>query len=359
MKLTQPQLAFFALLRAGLWEKVPDAAEHFPLDQQQWTEVYQLARSQTVVGLVYKGLSFLPDHLLPPDALLFRLAAEADVVERQNLKMNEALTRLVALFYSEGLRPILLKGQGIAQAYVQPSLRSAGDIDLYFPTADFARAGRIVADAGITAERHPDGSLCYAFHGVVVEHHPELIDLQNPSLAKPLAELEARFGFEEISIADARVLVPSSTLNLLLLSSHILKHAVGKGIGLRQLCDMARACHSLAPHADLSALGQIISAARISAWHDLLGSFLADHLALPSEQFPLLSRRVSSDPLLRIVLAGGNFGQYNSKNDVANAPVARRKLLTACSFARNSLFSVRYAPAETFWTVVSLFKGQF
>lgn len=41
------------------------------------------------------------------------------------------------------------------------------------------------------------------------------------------------------------VRIPSPVLNLLLQSLHILKHALGWGIGLRQLCDMARSCYKL------------------------------------------------------------------------------------------------------------------
>ena len=111
--IVQEREALLALLRAGLWERKTEEA-FFPLQGKSWENVYRLARQQTVTGLAFVGLQHLPDHLLPPQGLLLRWAAETDAIERKNRKMNVALEGLYTFFRAAGLNPILQKGQGTA-----------------------------------------------------------------------------------------------------------------------------------------------------------------------------------------------------------------------------------------------------
>ena len=50
---------FFALLRAGLWEKEVRLAEYEPIDFQA---VFDLADNQCVTGVVAAGLEFVADR---------------------------------------------------------------------------------------------------------------------------------------------------------------------------------------------------------------------------------------------------------------------------------------------------------
>ena len=109
--------ALLVLLRAGLWEREPDRWEGFPLSAGAWERVYTLSRRQTVAGIVFRGLQFLPDELLPPSALLMRWVVTADRIEERNRLMNRVLGNLYTLYVSRELNPILQKGQGVAQFY--------------------------------------------------------------------------------------------------------------------------------------------------------------------------------------------------------------------------------------------------
>ena len=107
-------------------------------------------------------------------------------------------------------------------------------------------AAELVRRAGCRTERHPDGSVCYSWQGVEVEHHTRLFDLHNPLLRGYLSSLVGRHGFTDIRTEDGATLpVPAPLPDLLLLNAHLLKHIMGHGVGLRQFCDMARAYHAL------------------------------------------------------------------------------------------------------------------
>ena len=141
----------FQLVRAGLWERVPEDTSLFPLTPEQWSEVYRLACQQTVVGIVFRGMDFLPAACLPPEPVLARWVAAVDAIERKNLKTYRILDELYAFFRRQGLHPILQKGQGVALYYERPLLRVPGDIDLYFSTKnEFRTAVRSIRSRGIS-----------------------------------------------------------------------------------------------------------------------------------------------------------------------------------------------------------------
>lgn len=351
----------FVLLRAGLWERAVEATDLFPLSDDCWEAVLSLARRQTVTGLVYRGLNRLPEEFFPSESVLLRWVAEADRIERVNMAVDRAVCELFEFFHARHLHPVLLKGQGVARLYECPSLREAGDIDLYFPDrTEFLRAGKLVQEHHIRLERQPDGSSCYLWGGIEVEHHPCLCDLHNPSSTGMVKALEQTDGFALLDISpEAEVWVPSPELNLLQLNAHILKHAMGRGIGLRQFCDMARACHRLHGAVDADVMEYIYRKAGLARWSRLLHAFLVEALGLPEDELPYRDKPVSSRVLSEIIFEGGNFGQYGSLGNGQAQAVWTRKFRTAYSFARNMGFSCRYAPGEAFRAFAHLFKGQF
>lgn len=354
--------AFLELLRAGLWQRAPQDMGHFPLSGREWEEVFRLARRQTVGGLVYQGLAVLPDELLPPPALLVRWVAEVDAIERSNRRMNRVLADCYGTYVRHGLHPVLQKGQGVARFYDEPLQRVCGDIDLYFPDSAEAReAVRLAGRPGRRARGMADGGVCCVWDGVEVEIHERLIDVYTPFARRRLAALEAAEGWQSFRLPGApglEVQAPAPLLNVLLLNTHILKHALGWGIGLRQFCDLARACHSLRGQLDADLLRHTLRRLGLGRWTRLLHAFLVEYVGLSPDSLPCDELGHTARPLLDIVLRGGNFGLY-AAGRAGLRTVWARKLRTSRSYVRNVGFAARYAPQEAFWTFVRLSKGQF
>ena len=364
--------AFIGLLRAGLWERDP-VEEGFPrLTDEQWKEVFRLSGRQTVTGIVFDGICRLPDDLQPSPNIFARWVAAVDRVERNNKRMDVVLKDLIKVFVDNGLCPVLQKGQGVADMYPEPLHRECGDIDLYFPEGMSLRqvqrpektkndkAVELVKSHGVKVKNMPDGSQNYEWQGIEIEQHPTIVDLCSPSAGKWIKELDEEPGFIPSPLADG-LRVPSPELNALLLNTHILKHALGKGIGLRQMCDLAMVYHRISGETRRWELGERIFSlyrrAGILKWSRLLHSFLVDIIGLPAEELPYSEKIVPIEPLLRIVEEGGNFGQHRS--GVVTESVLKRRLNTAWMFVRRAGFSLRFAPREAFLTFVELAKGQF
>lgn len=391
MRLDKETIVLLALVRAGLWERPADLGDMLPLTRQEWRCVWQMARCQTVAGLVYRGLANLPAPLLPPDELLFRWVAEADRIERAGNHHNRCVAELTEMFLSQGVRPVLLKGQGVACLYEYPLLREAGDIDLCFLTPqERAEAADILRAQGVSLQSAPDGSLSYMWRGVEVEHHAATTCLCAPKAKRYLHSLENECDFIHLPLGGNReqtVIVPSPMLTLVILNAHILHHAIGRGVGLRQLCDMARAYHSLMGRVDADSLIHAYEHLGLMRWSRLLHSFLVLYLGLNPSCLPMAGgdgaqsgALESPEALLKIVLGGGNFGKHRActsahaaslrdgdgETDAEEALPAggaaspwMGKLNTAAAFVMRLPFSLKYAARETLFTMGSLARGQW
>lgn len=357
----------FSLLRAGLWERDPDDLSPFPLTDTEWWNVYRIAVRQTVAGIVFRGLHHLPETFLPGDALMIHWVAKADHIERKNRKMNVVVRRLLQWMTHNGLHPILLKGQGAATFYEYPQMRECGDIDLYFSSEEEEReAAELMRRAGCRLEKQPDGSNCYSWQGVEVEHHTRLFDLHTPFLKGFLTSRVKEHGFTVLALDGsqpeeslAAVSVPSPLLNLLLLNAHLLKHLLGHGVGLRQFCDMARAYHTLRGSYSPEDLEAAYKRTSLLKWSVQLHAFLTEHLGLHHAELPYMDTvtRTTSPELLDIVLEGGNFGQYGKTRGRTSQAGWERKLRTFLSFWKHRDFSNVYARKEVFWTSIKLIMG--
>ena len=323
---------FFALLRAGLWERdlcLPSAPS-----VEEWSTLLQTAREQAVLGLMCRGIAHLPEEQMPPADLRLRLLADIDRIERRNKHMEEMQQELLGRFRAAGLHPLVQKGSEAGKYYAHPLLRESGDIDLYFPQGEFDLA-RALPPQVRTA---PDGSGVFTFRDVSVELHPRYFDLH-------LAETK----LPEI---------PSVYAELVMLSAHILKHAIGAGVGCKQLCDMAIALDRTDGQYDKALLEKYLTTAEMLRWQRVLCSLLVFDFGLdPARCLPDF-KPCNPAPLRRIVMEGGAFGLYGkARAKAVRSGKATRKLQAASSFLKRLPFSLRVAPRETVATISELVKG--
>lgn len=297
------------------------------LSEREWNALLELAERQTVSGLVYRALEMLKDEVHISEDCAFRLVGRLSSTVIRHKQFREAENGVLALF--EGLHPVVMKGSTCAARYPDPALREAGDIDLFLAGDAFDGAVALLEQSGMAYTCSPDGSVVSLYRDCVVELHRRYYDLHVRE--------------------DLLPVVPSAEAELVMLSAHILKHACGTGVGLRQICDYALAWQAY--EGDRGALEQLFSRLGLRKWHRLLTEFVADCLALsgPSGR---------PNPLLRIVEYGGNFGLHApGRKDSLERSALARKASTARIYLSRLPFSLRYAPRETLATIRELIKG--
>jgi len=348
--------SFFALLKAGLWNRKPEC-RCFPLSPEIWERVYLLACKQTVEGIVYDGMLRLPDHLLPPKKLILRWVVVVDSMEKKNMRMNKAIGELSDLFVTNGITPLLTKGQGVASCYDNPLHRLCGDIDFSFwEKTMYDSANRLILKHNIKVDKQAGYSSDYVWKEFVVEHHRHLLDINNPFLFGYLRRLQLQENDRSVylELADREVLLPSPILMHLTVNTHILRHLLSFGISIRQLCDSARVCCRYHHRPEMQSLKKIYRKSGIYQWIQLLNALLVNYLGMPAEYLPFpVDTKQNADWMMKDILQGGSFGFFGGPfSKETDKPQLKRKhtwLHLTVRFFRY----VRYAPWEACWFPVS------
>ena len=323
---------FLDLLRAGLWEQ--DLRLPAVPDRAGWDQVLQLGRDQAVMGLLLRGIAHLPEEQqLPAELHPVALAWEV-AFSSANARYTRVQAALLKHLTGAGLHPVVQKGSEAAKYYENPSLRQAGDIDLFLPDGEFQRARELVPDAELAS----DSAYVFVRDGVTVELHPRYYD---------------------VHLSPAKLPSPASPCGeLLLLSSHIFKHAMGPGVGCKQLCDLTRALTALEGRYDKQELAAALRRAGLLRWHTLLCSLLVADFGLnPACCLPGFRAK---DPaqLRRIVRRCGHFGLADAGHRRSRSRgTFGKKAATAGAFLRRLPFSLRYGARETFATIWGLALG--
>ena len=340
---------FLTLLRSGLWNQPVTDFEGFPLSANQWKDLYHKALSHTVEGLLYQGVITLPDHFLPPRAMILSWTVRMEQIEQRNLWMDKQVNDQLDFFANHGLHPLLLKGQGVARCYEKPNVRLPGDIDWFFQNKqDYNLARMMLAKQGISIASVPGFSTYAIWNNAEVELHRRMIDIHNPFKAhyiQQLYEHEATLTQSVVHNGYSWSL-PSPLLMHVSVSIHILKHLLAYGIGLRQLCDAARVCYTLSKNLSTARLEEVYQNFGVMKFIHVLHGVLVEYLGLPEDRLPFPRKRHPFvETMMQDIWMAGNFGFSADTNDTKEGnrtvtnPRIWKNMLRYLPFARMEAIS--------------------
>lgn len=317
MSLNNNALAFFELVRAGLWEKEARLSQFNNID---YSAIMQLAEEQSVVGLVTAGLEQVPDVMVPKDMLLQFIGSTLQI-ERKNKAMNEFVARLVDLLRKKDIYTLLVKGQGIAQCYERPLWRSCGDVDLFLSDNNYERAKEILVPLATDVKKEFQllKHIGMTLSGFVVELHGTLrirltrrIDREIDKVQK-----ECFYGGEMRSWQNGNTLVPLPGVNqdVIFVFTHILQHLFVEGIGLRQICDWCRLLWTYRDCIDHNRLENHLRVMGLMTEWRVFGALAVEWLGMPAEVMPFYDSRFKNKGLrlLSFILETGNFGHNRER----------------------------------------------
>ena len=233
------QKIFFDFLRfcIGSAKEIPDS-----LKEVDWKELYRIAKKQSLVGVLFDGIKKLPaEHVGMKKELLLQWMAESQMLEKANVRLNDAAIQVSEWFRKKGFRTCILKGQGNALMYPNPYSRTPGDIDIWVQGGDkwvisFVRSISPLEKACYHHIEFP------SYKGVEVEVHYRpsflLCFWHNRKLQKYYDRVkEGQFSHWVMLGKQGEIAIPTAEFNLIFQLSHIFSHLMNEGIGLRQLLD--------------------------------------------------------------------------------------------------------------------------
>ena len=233
------QKIFFDFLRfcIGSNSEIPSS-----LKEADWKELYAIAKKQCLVGVLFDGIKKLPaEHVGMKKELLLQWMAESQMLEKANVRLNDAAIQVSEWFRKKGFRTCILKGQGNALLYPNPYSRTPGDIDIWVEGGD----KRLIS---FVRSISPHEKACYhhiefpSYKGVEVEVHYRpsflLCFRHNRKLQKYYERVkEEQFSHRVMLGEQGEIAIPTVEFNLIFQLTHIFSHLMNEGIGLRQLVD--------------------------------------------------------------------------------------------------------------------------
>ena len=355
--------AFFALLRAGLWEKEVQLASFAEVD---FSEVLQLSEEQSVVGLVAAGLEHVTD-MRPAKKDVLQFIGRVTQLEQHNQAMNYFIGVLVEKMRADEIYTILVKGQGVAQCYERPLWRACGDVD-FFLGADYEKAKAFLTPLAVSVE--PEGKASKHF-GLTID--PWVVELHGTlrcGLSKRMDEVlfaVQKDTFENGNVriwkdGDTDVPLPGVDNDVVFIFTHFLKHFYKGGLGLRQICDWCRLLYCYRNSIDVALLGRRLNKMGLMSEWRAFGAFAVGYLGMPVEAMLLYDVRDKKDVarwgrkaerIKIFIMMSGNFGHSRDTSYYSKYPYVIRKLFSfgrriGDTFRHSLIFpldSIRFLPA--------------
>ncbi|NDW12633.1 hypothetical protein D0T50_06985 [Bacteroides sp. 214] len=345
---------FFELLRSGLWEKPADISL-FEEKETNWQTIYELAKRQALLGVVFDGIETLPSELRPPRPLYMQWCARVAQIETANEHLNELTGELFAEYKKAGLSPVLLKGQGVATYYPNPKHRQCGDIDIYVGKKQYEQAKQIMEALGAVPEdeeyvKHAG----FEYKNVEIEVHRIAAMLFNPAANRKLNRFIEKWLSGQpylVMIEGNSIPAPAPTFNAVYLFIHAFNHFLNSGIGLRQLCDWARLIKTGFNEIDRAEVTMLLSSMKLLKAAGAFAYIATTYLGLDSHDvpFPIKSNKEDGEKLLADILIVGNFGQYDTRVIPRPKSYWGGKWHTFARAAKRCREFAQYAPTEAFW----------
>lgn len=313
-KMIQHQI-FFDFLRfsIGSESEIPSS-----LKKADWKELYRIALKQCLVGILFDGIQRLTssDVGISRD-LLLQWMMQCQMLEKANVRLNDAAIQVSEWFRKKGFRTCILKGPGNALLYPNGLHRTPGDIDIWVEGGD----KRVIS---FVRSISPHEKACYhhiefpSYKGVDVEVHYRpsflLCFWHNRKLQKYYERVKEEQFSHRVKLGEqGEIAIPTAEFNLIFQLTHIYAHLMNEGIGLRQLLDY----YFVLLHADIKDVFEL----QRNLKHIGLWKFAGAIMYIMQEVFGMAESKLIVPPnenygkfVLNEVLEAGNFGMYDKRN---------------------------------------------
>lgn len=165
-------------------------------------------------------------------------------------RQRRALEKVWKAIEATGVKPVLLKGFGLAQFYPNPYLRQWGDADIWVGHGHYDEVTEAICKTMNVTWHHESEEVNerhYNFNtedGLVFEIHPQTIRWILPKEDKLYRAIEAKAmaQCETIEIEGTSYRIPERGFNQLFVFLHAWEHCTSSGTNMKQLTDLALLC---------------------------------------------------------------------------------------------------------------------
>lgn len=367
---------FFELLQVAIGNRHSLTGVPTP---EEWEELYDISKKQTLVGIAFKGVEKLPQEQLPPPRRLRQWYVKADKLKEKNQRVTEECKYVTMRFKQNGFYSCILKGQSMLPNYPETlrSFRTPGDVDVWIRPCtklrekfnehrkswvekfmlldDFYIIGKYVN----SISKEKDDVVYHHFHcdllsSNTVEVHVTPAFFMNPFKNRKLQKLfDDNWKYvqqQNVKETEDGFYTMPLELNVVFLISHFYRHLILEGVGMRQLMDVYFALKRYMDSNTASKPSELmrkiedmgmchVTSAIMWVLKECYGMKKEYLLCSPSQKY--------GRHLLDEMMNGGNFG-HNSEDagKMYSGETSAIRFWRSCKYGMRLIL---YYPGETLW----------
>ena len=337
---------FFQLIQSAIKGEDCGVKDNSQID---WAECFEHAQKQSLLGILFPAVQkyMIDEKGNKIDPLFSEWLGAVVQTDFINKKLNEKAAMLSRIFESWGYQTCILKGQGVAQLYPEPSLRQSGDIDIWVrgKQEDIIKLLRYHC-IGITNIDYVHSGITI-FSDAKVEVHFRPSWMYNPFTNRKLQRFFRNNAEKQFANKNEKVrfAYPTIGFNLVYSLVHINRHIFEEGIGLRQLTDY----YYILSHSTEEERNNAFSVLEKLNLKKFVGAVMFVMVNVFDIDKALLlcePNAKEGEFLLKEILIGGNFGFYDSRNKWYEKGHRLEKNLFN---AKRNLRYLKHYPSEVVW----------
>lgn len=338
-----------------------DGTEKMELSVAGLNAVMRLAREHAVTGLVANAamrnrIVIAGGAAEGRGEIVMRLMQQT-MAHRQNLRrFEDAVGRFARLMKENGIAYVVFKGLAVARHYLEPFVRTMGDVDFYVPKEDFLRAVEVIEQGLHVKMDKEDVDKHYSFdwQGIRFEMHYQIETFGNRRyqhrfnrmIDEAMAEHTDSFTLCDSDGNKTEVCVLPPTEDLIVVFKHWFNHLLVEGVGLRQTLDLAVLLNA---YRDKINVGRLMTAldgiGYMKAFRAML-AMMRRYLGLDwFDNFFVYNRcdERYANKLMAAVMESGNFGRKAYRNHTTGK---KKSMETATRALRHCVTFLRLAPKD-------------
>lgn len=315
---------FFEVLQVSLGNKELLSRK---LIDNEWVALFDEASKQALIGVLLAGVKQLPKDQLPPRKLFLKWIGAANQIDYQNQQLTSACSKICNQIEEDGFCACILKGQSNHAYYPDEfaNWRSPGDVDVWV-VAKKNEKHPVKKVIEYVEDKYPVSGKYYLHasfdddNGIPIEVHfrPSFMNdpFCNRCFQKYFSDFEQCVCRKEIDGVSLPVL--KIEYDVVFQITHIYRHLLDEGVGLRQVVDYFFVLKQL--YLDLgekkeykASILRTISDLGMRRFAGALMWVLNRACGMPKEWNLCEPNEKNGSFLLSEIMLAGNFGQADSR----------------------------------------------
>ena len=270
-----------------------------------WGKLLQLSKIHTVTGILgYMAMSWP----ICPDGELKSVLRKACLTTINAFNRRAALgEKLVEQLNSAGIDHIVMKGYVLREYYPVPELRTYGDIDLVIRPEDRQRCNDLMLSLGYRLDHDWEPVYSYLRQDEFYEIHTQIMEIDVSDKAHHRSYFGAAWDYAQPESGRSYRFTPE--FHFLYMITHIAKHVVGSGAGIRMYLDVAAFIRHFSADPDWQYIRQELEKLHLADFANAVLTLTQRFFGVESPLHLKPIEEAAWNTFLEFTLSGGIFGQ--------------------------------------------------